>query len=294
MDKNRLTIETPKGKFTKSNPIDGFQIISINEFKAIKSISSNVRNTSHKLYFDLIIFITHGKGEHSIDFQLYNYEPGTVFIIKNGQYHAWKENKEIDGYLIFFNADFYPKLGSGLKNQIIKLNNKSFLHPNFLIENNFETCIDLIKIIQSQYGLKIEQNQILKNLIHSFLTILELEYLKNHPFLNSNNNNNIFNQFYTILSNGTPLPNRNAIYFIAKLNTTYKKLNRLCKSVTSMNLKSFINLIIITRAKKELTRNKKSVSQIGYELSFEEVGNFSKFFKKQTGFTPKQYQKNQL
>ncbi|MCO4820861.1 MAG: helix-turn-helix domain-containing protein [Flavobacteriaceae bacterium] len=290
----RLTVETPKGTITRANPIDGFQIMSIKKFNEIQGIKKEVKMTPHKLFFDLIIVFTKGEGVHSIDFKSYNYKPGTVFLIKNDQFHAWDDNCNKDGYLLFLTKDFYLKMGLSLENMLFTQNTHSFLNPKLDLGAKINQYTPLIELISKQYLLEIEGNRVLKNLVHSFFSIVEMEYFNEFPNFQKEKSKAMFQRFYTMIEKETPLPSRNAHYYASHFGITFKALNAFCKSMSNYTVKAFIDMIIVTRAKRALTINNQNISEIAFDLSFEEVGNFSKFFKKKTGITPNQYRKKLL
>ena len=55
----------------------------------------------HKHDFYLIILFTKGSGKHEVDFETFQVEPGTLFILKPGEMHYWELSNDIDGYVFF-------------------------------------------------------------------------------------------------------------------------------------------------------------------------------------------------
>ncbi len=66
-------------------------------------------------------------------------------------------------------------------------------------------------------------------------------------------------------------------------------LTTLFKEVTGTSIKDYIISIKIEQAKALLASTDNPVSKIGYSLGFQDNHNFSKYFKKATGFTPSGY-----
>ena len=74
------------------------------------------------------------------------------------------------------------------------------------------------------------------------------------------------------------------------------RLRTLCrefKRATGETLVSFVNARKIAKAKEKITATAKTFTQIAEEMNFESIHYFTRFFKKMTGLTPKQFrQKN--
>ncbi len=85
---------------------------------------------------------------------------------------------------------------------------------------------------------------------------------------------------------------RNANFFCEKLKISYRSLNEISKKLTGETIKKYIDKNLILTAKQHLSVGNRNISEIAYQLGFEETTNFSKFFKKQTNRAPSEFLKS--
>jgi len=71
-----------------------------------------------------------------------------------------------------------------------------------------------------------------------------------------------------------------------------KHLNVVVKTFTLNTAKYFIGQYVLLEIKRAIMSTNNSLKEIAYEMGFEEVTNFTKFFKKHTGLTPKVFKIN--
>ena len=81
--------------------------------------------------------------------------------------------------------------------------------------------------------------------------------------------------------------------FASELNLSSKYLSDLLKQETGKTAVDLIHLYVISEAKNLLVEGEKSVSEIAYQLGFENPPYFSRLFKKEVGISPKDF-KNQI
>lgn len=67
------------------------------------------------------------------------------------------------------------------------------------------------------------------------------------------------------------------------------QLHRKIKVLTGMSITNYINHVRIEKSKELLTGTSLTISEISYELGYDNVSYFSKLFKKQTGVSPSSY-----
>ncbi len=77
----------------------------------------------------------------------------------------------------------------------------------------------------------------------------------------------------------------------AKLNLSPRYLSDLLKQETGKTAIDLIHIYLVSEAKNRLIGDDQSVSEIAYELGFENLPYFSRLFKKETGISPNQFKK---
>lgn len=78
-------------------------------------------------------------------------------------------------------------------------------------------------------------------------------------------------------------------YFADELNLSANYFGDLIKKETGKTPLEFIQLKLIDTAKEKIFDDRKSISQIAYELGFKYPSHFTRLFKQQVGVTPNEY-----
>jgi AraC-like DNA-binding protein len=73
-----------------------------------------------------------------------------------------------------------------------------------------------------------------------------------------------------------------------------KYLSDLLKQETGKTALELIHLHVISEAKNMLVSGEQNVSEIAYQLGFENPPYFSRLFKKEVGLSPKEFKKSLL
>ncbi|HCO20175.1 MAG TPA: AraC family transcriptional regulator [Flavobacteriaceae bacterium] len=86
----------------------------------------------------------------------------------------------------------------------------------------------------------------------------------------------------------------NVEYYAEKLNLSKRSLDNAIKKVYGCTTKRFINAKAIQRTKKLLQGTDVPIKNISIDIGFSEESNFSNFFKKHTGTSPRKYREQSL
>jgi AraC family transcriptional activator of pobA len=68
-----------------------------------------------------------------------------------------------------------------------------------------------------------------------------------------------------------------------------RNLNLICKNILQQTATEIIETRKLTEAKNQLTHSDKNISEIGFDLGYNEKAYFTNVFKKRTGQTPSEF-----
>ncbi|MDL2257071.1 helix-turn-helix domain-containing protein [Bacteroidales bacterium OttesenSCG-928-I14] len=81
-------------------------------------------------------------------------------------------------------------------------------------------------------------------------------------------------------------------FYAKKLNISPNHLNKSIKAVTGKTAISLLNEMRLNEAKQRLKNTDMPVSEIAFQLGFEDPSYFSRFFKKKTGVSPVEFRED--
>lgn len=157
------------------------------------------------------------------------------------------------------------------------------------IFNRDKNYIELIKERFEDYG-NICRNEILLSHIRCFF--LEIYNNLHHELLENPVKNprrkEIMKKFMRLVFENFKY-HRDVAFYADKLNITPKYLSMISMETNGKPAKRIIDDYIVTEIKLMLKISTKSIQEITVELNFPDQSFTSKYFKKHTGFSPKQY-----
>ncbi len=285
--------EPPKISFLKKdNTKLEFEIFRISSLFSRQSKLDHSLEAPHRVEFFNIMFVTKGTGTHFIDFQSYKYSAGSILFISKGQVHAFEASHDLDGFLILFTEDFLSK--NLIHSDILSLYrlynyhlHSPIIQPDEIKEDIFNYIVDEI-YREYSFTDKFAKEEILRLLLK--LLLLKAERLKRTLIRKEKNSKWLlkFGDFRSQLETHFT-ETRNANEYARMMNISYKHLNEICKSVTGISAKAFIDNFIILEIKRRIAISGDSVKELTYQLGFDEPTNFVKFFKKHTLLSPVQF-----
>lgn len=169
----------------------------------------------------------------------------------------------------------------------------------FLSEKEEKTLNGIIGNMQQEYHSNIDNfsKQIIVTHIENLLSYCERFYHRqfitrekaSHQILERLEKllDNYFNDD-DLISKGLP-----TVHYVAeKLNISPGYLSSLLKVLTGQNTQQHIHIKLIEKAKEKLSTTDLTVSEIAYDLGFEHLPSFSKFFKSKTNLSPLEFRQS--
>ena len=230
----------------------------------------------------------------------------TVFFNSPYQILQWDIAPDWEGYYIIFSEDFYK-----LKNPKHQLSSD---YPFLLIDNTIplslsneeaQTFLKTFQEIHEEYATNEQHSyEIVHHYTHILLrkvsrlfhkqvdnNVLTFEHRDHDIALISRFKNLIETSFYPdkLFENSEP---HKVQFYADKLMIHPNHLNAVTKRITSQSASELIYKHLLSLAKSRLKNTEKSVKEIAFDLYYNYPNHFTKFFKKQTGYTPLEYRKS--
>ena len=247
----------------------------------------------HKHDFYIIVLFTQGTGSHTIDFKTFKVKPGSVFFLSPGQVHSWELSSETDGHILFFSTGFYTSTFTRKRLNDYALFNSILKFPTLEIGTGEikEITSVFTKIDQENRQPTYFTQDLLKNYIDTLL-ILFYRY-KGEKTSFSPEEKLVHNQFQELelLIDTHFKKHREASFYADQMSLSMKQLNSLSKKTVSKTSSQLILDRVILEAQRLLTHSDLNISEIAYELEFDDSSYFSRLFKKKTNLTPEQFRR---
>jgi AraC-like DNA-binding protein len=244
-------------------------------------------NFPHRHNYFMILLNENNFGSQLIDFKECDIEPFSVTCLHYGQIHQWLNYDKIEGYILVFENDFFA-----LRYQNYQLSEFSFLtyrhkQPYIKVSKaNFENLKSIaLWMVKECKESKTDFDKSLRSLLN--LMLLDLNRLFEPIPKNTE-----FSQALQLIHHFEELIDK---YYKEKhfvkdyASIMYVRpnyLNAVCNEVTSLSAGDLIRNRILLEAKRLLIHEQKTVSEIAYELGFEDNSYFGRFFKKYESITP--------
>lgn len=250
-------------------------------------------------FFQVIWFKSEGK--HFVDYVEYLHPKNAIFFLSEGQVHSFCKDSENSGYLFHFNGIFLNKEEKDVFNHIqYKIFNE--LGQPFIIlsedmTNDFEYLTE--KLVNEIETKKRGYKEQIYHYFQVFLLNIErLKWLQSEQEITPNDSKPDYNFELVMRFKKMVTESKNEFkavsYFSESLGISDKTLTTISKKYLNETPANFIHKRKILEAKRLLSNTNLSIKEIGYQLGFEEATYFTKYFKKYSSFTPKEFQKEFL
>ncbi len=273
--------------------INYFDLVNL-EYVLKRNPQDHSQFEHHKIAFFVILFITHQEGKHSINYKDYDYEKGSVFTLRKNSIHKFYPTKA-KGKLLVFTEDFVIRHSDKTETlKLFQLFNEMLGSPKIQLNNSdFIEIKSLINQIDKEYsGINDSHSvEIIRSLTQVLVHKLFRIKSKENENLEKNNYQVKFISLQELVERDC-FKSRKVSYYAHELGVTSRTLNNLTQSIIGKRTKSFIDEIAILQIKRLIANSQLSLTEIAYESGFDDPTNFFKYFRKNTGISPKQFKEN--
>lgn len=263
-----------------------FKIFSVDEAEA-KKISASP-DAPHQHDFEELIIGIEGKLEHFIDFKTTTLDAPFVSFVTKGKVHRViprLDKGKCKMWVLRFKSEFIPETTFQLY---------SYYHDHATIVMQRGLCFDRLVTLCEMIHAEMQQINpdlgVIRHLLSALFTMIESERKKTETDENSLNKtkNTTFKNFLKILEENYHRP-EGVEFYAEKLFMSARNLNNICHRIMQMSVSEIIETRKLIEAKNLLINSDKTISEIGFELGYNEKAYFTNVFKRRTGQTPGEF-----
>lgn len=257
-----------------------------------EEIEHNLMPHLHDFYS--IFWIESGEAIHATEFVEYSLKADTILFVPPGLKHRMYIDKSVGGTYILFNEDF---IQYNRKNYVPLKEYRLFNNPDFkslitVIPEKRDKLRNITELIFDEVRNTDDYSQdIVLNLLHLFLLesrrIFDQQNQAPKEEPDSTPDTTIIKFKQLIEENFTR--EKNVSPYAEMLNINPSCLNELTKRTTGITAGELIRNRVIDETKKLLYSSGMSGKEIAFELGFDDPAYFSRFFRKYTGSTLKEF-----
>ncbi|MEI8115711.1 MAG: AraC family transcriptional regulator [Bacteroidia bacterium] len=241
----------------------------------------------HNHDYEELIIGMEGAVEHFIDFKSLTFNSPYISFVTKGKLHRvfpQVVESKCSMWVIRFKSEFIPEI-------TFRLYSYYHDHANIQMQegNCFDRMVVLCEMMFSEKQETVPDYSVIRHLLSALFTMIESQRMKLHTVGSSQKNQNTtFRNFLIILEENFRRP-EGAEFYAGKLFMSSRNLNLICQNILQQSVTEIIETRKLIEAKNLLTSTDKTISEIGYDLGFNEKAYFSSVFKRKTGQTPSEF-----
>lgn len=193
------------------------------------------------------------------------------------------------GVLLNFERDLIDEDDVEYTLDVMSLFNK-YPQLNIRSEKEVAQVKKLIEMLKDEYFGENVSYIMLKTLLKVLL--LHLIRFQNNELLPQDIHQKRVFQFLELMEINF-LNETNAEYYANQLGISTKRLNQVLQEKLNLTAKQVIQQRQITEAKRKLIRSEITTKELAFDLGFESISSFSRFFKKNVGVSPTAFKAQQ-
>ncbi|MEN9908638.1 MAG: hypothetical protein RLZZ540_1787 [Bacteroidota bacterium] len=254
------------------------------------SNKSSFQVLPHRKTVHDFIFLKKGLSKRTKGLNKYEFGASSIFFLPAYQITQHEMmSDDAEGFYCHFDEkifDYLPK--NYLSKQYPFFQYQS--HPVIELSENTLNYIELI--LNRTLELYKEEKTSNKQLISCNLLVIFEEIKKEIPLQTTKTKNSFLDitERYKNALEKNIYEHQNILYYAKSMNITPDYLNKCVKKSTNKTAQDLLKEMLILEAKTLLKYSNLNVSEIAIKLCDQNPSNFVRFFKKQTGMTPLEYQ----
>lgn len=232
--------------------------------------------------FHILLFVSHGRTRHLLDFRRIDLGPGSVLWVRPGQVQRWGDLSDVRGTVVLFRADFLESL------------------PDVAELARDPECSDWTdtgRVLAAGVGQlrRVATDGRLPEGVRTGMgrhllaaIVLELGHLAHRAGRRTVEPGSVFDRFRREVEERFA-QTRTVADYARRLGYAPRTLARATRNATGAGAKEFIDARVVLEARRLLAQTELSVARVADRVGFADPANFVKFFARRAGALPSEF-----
>jgi AraC family transcriptional regulator, transcriptional activator of pobA len=257
-------------------------------FEITEALASDIASKEYEAHFhdfEELLVIEKGSLTHFIDFKSEELKAPFACYISMGKMHRIEPDADLRGWVINYKTEFIP-------DSMLSFYSNFFTFTNIPLTQGecLTRFINLCRIIRMEYVQETIDHTTIRHLVNGLISMIDAEQKRNIPLDIERKTSQVtaFNNFLKILE-ANFRSDEGVSFYAEKMNMSERNLNIICRNNFNKSVSEIIETRKLIEAKRMLLYSEKSVSEIGYELGYNEKSYFTRVFHARMDITPSRF-----
>ncbi len=276
--------------YGENEQADDFDFFHIETIKArSKPLGWSLDPHSHLHLFQCLI-ITTGRGRLTDETGIREVHPDMLAYSPPGVVHGWEFTPDTQGYVVSFTQDYLSAATDGQDVAHILAGLGEFNHLTILRSGDLAKALRYVEEMADEFDRGPRRRSVLRSL----LTLLLTRTFADQADSGVKERAPGFSLFrFRLLVDQHFRTERAPEFYAAQMGMTPARLNSYCRMFTDRTAAQSIRDRVLMEAKRQLAFSALPVSEIAYDLGYEDPAYFSRIFRKEVGESPQEFRQQQ-
>ena len=240
----------------------------------------------HRKDFYFLCLVRKGSSRHWVDFVPYTLQSNRFYFSSPHQVQVKEQTEPMDGIMLSFTEEYLQLEENRSLRQLPIIQNPDNVHELSLTPDNLLFLEDLLSKMLVEFNTERSwRNGMLQSYVNVLLIYLSRLYTEQFQPDHSTPDRGLLKRFREYIETHYTTLHQVADY-ADLLNLTPGHLNDRIKQQSGKTAIEHIHERLVLEAKRRLLHTDYSAKEIAWQLGFEDVAYFHRFFKRLTGETP--------
>lgn len=239
-----------------------------------------------------LIMLTSGEITVNVNFRVFDMKPHSTLHISSGEIiKQICASKDVYGFHIIFSPSFQTEIRTTRKSPISIQLKKEFPYQEFsdaeysFLETSVARLIRYVKNTDHHY-----QSIVIKNEVHNLLLDISDKRRKEHAELNTNaGHQEMIRERFRNLVEGNSDRQHSVKWYAEAMRISPDYLSKIIREYDGTSARVWINRAIISKAEFLMRQSDLTLKEISDRLNFPDQSGFGRFFRSNTGKSPKEF-----